>query len=238
MRRTSLTGALFIATSLLFATSTYATAILPGDTNIGPLTLYPNASIVPIFDSGPTHFSFGPTGEVASVVFEFLVFPDPASVPHLYSCGASCLDFGLVAELVSGPAAATSTTLEAMGLTSFGAGSATKIDVGYVAEGGSAVAPSTASRTASGNQVAFQFVLPGIPIGTPSDFLLLRTNMTSWDGSAIAGFEAHEVFPGRDPIGVVGLAPAGVPEPATLTLTALGLAGAAIRRRRRSRSAS
>ena len=229
MRLVSVRVAVAIVGGLLFASRALATPIAAG-TTVVPSSIGNPSGVTVVFDSGLIPFSFGAPGLVAGVEFDEFVVDDPFPT-HLYSCGASCLDFALVVEPLFGPPGAT-TTLTSATLGAFGGDSSTTMDADYITGG---FAPTSASRGPGGGSVAFQFV-PGGAIGTMSAGLVLRTDLTTWNGVFGAGFTMHEVFPEHDPFDVRGVDLVSTPEPTSLVLMGSGALIGVLRRRRAAES--
>jgi len=222
---------------LLVAASAYSTPLLPGDTGIVPTALGPVANIgnpTFVFDSGQLSFTFGQVGQQVSVHFGQSIIKDPFA--PLFSCGANCLDFILEAQLVSGPAGAT-TRLTSVSMNTFGVSA---VDVGWLQATNHPtwVAPTAADRGPLGDVVSFDFV-PGIPTGAgfdTSQVLIIRTDRTSFSPQDFVGFSAIVSFPDGPtftPSGLFTVQAQPAPEPASLVLLGTGLVGACRRWRKR-----
>jgi hypothetical protein len=213
--------------ALLLATPAYATPINPGDTSIAP-TAYTNPGGVTIlYDSGYQLFTFGAPGLQVTVFYDFLVARDPLS-PPLYACGSNCVDFALDAGVVSGPVGKT-TTLNSIFLEGFG-GSAASIDVGYLTDASLVGAPSGADRSPNPDSGTITFdYAAGIPVSFNTKTLVLRTNLTDWNGTAAVGFNATVAYPLNYESGVATI----TPEPASVVLLGSGLL-LALRRKKRA----
>ncbi|HUL75060.1 MAG TPA: PEP-CTERM sorting domain-containing protein [Vicinamibacterales bacterium] len=234
MRPAVRTALLLSGLTAFAVTPAYATPIFPGDTGIIP-TVYPGGGPEPpiLFDSGAQSFVFGPPGLQVFVNFQVVALLDPLA-PHLYPCGGTCLDFALDVELSGGPAGAT-TTLTSVGLGGFGGANAS-IDVGYVNEYVTGVAPSGVNRSVSPNSGGITFTFSsGIPVGGVTETMLLRTDLTSWNGTINVGFGAREAFPMGPVFTPSGIASVAAPEPGSLVLLSSG-ALLAFRRRIRARA--
>jgi len=210
-----------------------STPLVPGASGVVPTALGPSSSVGSatfLFDYGPQLFTFGPVGQQVTVRFGETILKDPFT--PLFACGADCLDFVLQAELVSGPAGAT-TLLTSMSMNTFGTSS---VDVGWLSDHPTYAAPSGADRSPLGDVVSFDFA-PGIPTGAgvdTSQILVIRTDLTSFGAQNFVGFAATETLAaGGPPVTVSGLASVqAVPEPSTMILVLGGAAFGAIRKRR------
>src|SRR5262249_51085469 len=140
---------------------------------------------------------------------------DPFS-PHIYGCGGNCVDLALDLQLLSGPAGAI-TTLNSVAIGGFGGANAS-IDVDHIVDNSSALVPSSANRSASPGSgvIAFNFA-GGIPVGGASKTLVLRTDLTSWNGTMNIGFMSTEAFTNNtfNPGGIVTVS---TPEPSSIVL--------------------
>jgi hypothetical protein len=220
---------------LFYAAPAHSTPLVPGATGVVPTALGPLSSIGSptfLFDSGVQSFTFGPAGQQASVRFAEIIVKDPFA--PLFGCGANCLDFVLQTELVSGPAGAT-TRLTSISMNTFGTSA---VDVGWLLDQPTYVAPTTADRGPLGDVVTFDFA-PGIPVGgslDTSQVLVIRTNLTSLSPQDFVGFSATETFAaGGPPVTVSGLDSVQVepvPEPSSMMLMLGGAVFGAFRKRR------
>jgi PEP-CTERM motif len=224
-----------LAMLLLFcAAPARSTPLAPGATGIVPTALGPFSSISPtfVFDFGPQLFTFGPVGQQVTVRFGEAIFKDPFT--PLFACGADCLDFVLEAQLVSGPAGAT-TLLTSISMNTFGTSA---VDVDWLLDHPTYAAPTTADRGPLGDVVSFDFA-PGIPTGAgvdTSQILVIRTDRTSFSPQDFVGFAATETFAaGGQPLtpsGLFSVQTQAVPEPSTMMLVLGGAAFGAFRKRR------
>ena len=114
------------------------------------------------------------------------------------------------------------TTLNAISIGGFG-GAGASMDVGYIMDLSSALAPSTADRSPGPGSgvITFDFA-GGIPTGSDVKTLVVRTDLTNWDGLAGIGFNVNETFPGHDPVRVSGIAQIATPEPSSILLLGTG----------------
>jgi len=210
-----------------------AASILPGQTGVVPTGyLDPNNgnNLVFLGIFGPQLLTFGGPGLQVTVEYTLFVVRDPFN-PGLFACGTNCVDFGVDATLVSGPAGAT-TLLNSISLGGFG-GNTASIDVGFISNNFSPFAPTTADRTQTGGIVTFNFA-PGIPPpNNDAKPLSLRTDLTDWIGTMGVGFNATVVFPGVGTFHPNGLALVSAPEPSSILLLGTG-ALVALRRRKRT----
>jgi hypothetical protein len=195
-----------------------------------PDPLGPLGSPTFLFGFGPQLFTFGPAGQQVTVRFGEDIIKDPFA--PLFACGANCLDFVLQAQLVSGPAGAT-TLLTSMSMDTFGTSS---VDVSWVLDHPAYAVPTGADRSASGDVVSFDFA-PGVPVGSSVDttqILVIRTNRTSFSPQNFVGFSATETFAaGVPPVTANGsFSVQAVPEPSTMMLMLGGAALGAFRKRR------
>jgi hypothetical protein len=215
--------------ALITSTPAYASSILPGQSGVVPSVL-PNPGNPPlIFDSGQQFFTFGPAGLQVTVAYEAYVALDPFS-PHLYPCGGNCIDFALDVELVSGPAGAI-TTLNSVAIGGFGGANAA-IDVDYLFDASSALVPSTANRSASPGSglITFNYAGFNVPL-EDSKTLVLRTDLTSWNGGLGLTFMTTVAFPAVtfNPGGTVVVS---TPEPSSILLLGTGALFVLLRRKR------
>jgi hypothetical protein len=186
-----------------------------------------------LFDSGQLSFSFGPAGQQVSVKFGEIIIRDPFA--PLFGCGANCLDFVLEAQLTGGAAGAT-TLLTSISMNTFGVSA---VDVGWLQDHPTWVAPTAADRGPLGDVVSFDFA-PGIPIGAgfdTSQVLVIRTDRTSFSPQNFVGFSATESFPGGQtltPSGLFSVQAQPVPEPSSMMLVLGGAVFGALRKRRRT----
>ncbi len=221
-----------LAMLLLFsAAPARSTPLLPGDTGIVPTALGPLSSVGSVtflFESGVQAFTFGPAGQQVTVRFAESIIKDPFA--PLFACGANCLDFVLQAELVSGPAGAT-TLLSSVSMNTFGTSA---VNVGWLLDHPTYVAPAGADRSPSGDVVSFDFA-PGIPTGAgvdTSQILVIRTDRTSFSPQNFVGFAATETFASGLIVTPSGLASVqAVPEPSSMMLVLGGAAFGALRKR-------
>lgn len=211
------------------------TPLVPGATGIAPTALGPSSligSATFVFDFGPQLVTFGPVGQEVTIRFGEAIMKDPFA--PLYACGADCLDFLLQVQLVSGPAGAT-TLLTSISMNTFGISS---VDVGWLQDHPTYVAPTGADRGPLGDVVSFDFA-PGIPTGAgvdTSQILVIRTDRTSFSPQNFVGFAATETFaaggPPATPSGLFSVNVQAVPEPSTMMLVLGGAAFGAFRKRR------
>ena len=228
LRIVLLAGLVVIAT-----TPANAASILPGQTGVAPTGyLDPNQgnNLVFLGIFGPQLITFGGPGLQVTVEYTLFVVRDPFN-PGLFACGTNCVDFGLDATVISGPAGAT-TFLNSISMGGFGGNNAS-IDVGFISNNFSPFAPTTADRSLNGGNVTFNFV-PGVPPpNNDAKPLSLRTDLTDWIGTMGIGFSATVVFPGAGTFHPSGLAVVSTPEPSSILLLGSG-ALVALRRRKRS----
>ena len=232
LRTATVTGGLAVLL-LLHAAPASSTPLLPGDTGVAPTALGPLPSIPSsafLFDSGRQTFTFGSPGQLVSVAFGETILRDPFA--PLFGCGANCLDFVLQAQLVSGPAGAT-TLLTSVSMNTFGTSS---VDVGWFLDHTTYVPPSGADRGPLGDVVSFDFSA-GIPVGAGGDtsqILLIRTDRTSFSPQNFVGFTATEIFATGLTVQQSGLATVqtAVPEPSSMLLVAGGALVVALRKLR------
>ena len=227
-----------LAMLLLYAAPARSTPLLPGDTGKVPTALGPSSSIGSatfLFDFGPQLFTFGLVGQQVTVRFGEAIMKDPFA--PLFACGADCLDFLLQAQLVSGPAGAT-TLLTSISMNTFGVSA---VDVGWLLDHPTYAAPTGADRGPLGDVVSFDFA-PGIPVGAgldTSQVLVIRTDRTSFSPQDFVGFAATETFPSGltvTPSGLFSVQAQPVPEPSSMMLLASGAVIGAIRKRWRTAS--
>jgi len=202
--------------ALITATPAYATSILPGGTAV-PSVLSNPGNVPLIFDSGHQFFTFGPAGLQVTVGYEAYVAFDPFT-PHLFGCGGNCVDVALDVSLISGPSGAI-TTLDSVAIGGFGGANAS-IDVDYLFDNSSASVPSTANRSPSPGSGLITFLYAG-GLSNDSKTLVLRTDLTHWNGAMGITFNATEVFPSRtfNPSGTVLIS---TPEPSSILLLGSG----------------
>src|SRR5262249_18521004 len=146
-----------LAMLLLCAAPARSTPLLPGATGVVPTALGPVSNIgspTVLFDSGQQFFGFGPAGLQVFVKFGEAIIRDPF-VPW-FGCGANCLDFVLEVQLLGGPAGAT-TLLTSISMNTFGVSA---VDVGWLQDHPTWVAPTAADRGPLGDVVSFDFA-PG-----------------------------------------------------------------------------
>jgi hypothetical protein len=218
-----------LALLLLFAAApAHSTPLGPGSSGV-PNSLAPLGSPTFVFGFGPQLFTFGPVGQQVTVRFGENIIKDPFA--PLFACGADCLDFVLQAQLVSGPAGAT-TLLTSESMNTFGTSS---VDVSWVLDHPAYVAPTGADRDSSGDVVKFDFA-PGVPVGSGGDttqILVIRTNRTSFSPQNFVGFTATETFSTGLIVPASGMATVQtVPEPSSMLLVLGGAAFGAFRKRR------
>lgn len=209
-----------------------AAPILPGQTGVVPTGyLDPNNgnNLVFLGIFGPQLFTFGGPGLQVTVEYTLFVVRDPFS-PGLFGCGTNCVDFGVDATIVSGPAGAT-TLLNSISMGGFGGNNAL-MDVGFISNNFSPFAPTTADRSPGGGNVTFNFA-GGIPPFNDAKPLSLRTDLTGWVGTMAIGFNATVVFPGVAPFHPGGQALVSTPEPSSILLLGSGALVALRRRKRR-----
>jgi len=219
---------------LLHAAPASSSTLPPGATGVVPTYLGQFSSLPPVtvlFGFGPTTVTFGPAGSQVTVRFGEDIIRDPFT--PLFACGANCLDFVLQTELVSGPVGAT-TVLNSISMNTFGTSA---VDVGWLGDQSTYVAPSGADRGPLGDVVSFDFS-PGIPTGSSHDtsqILVIRTDRTSFSPQNFVGFAATETFAnGSILTPTVLYSVQTVPEPASVTLVAGGALLGALRKRRRA----
>lgn len=207
-----------------------STPILPGDTGIPPTGYNDPGGSTFLLAYGPQLFTFGGPGIQVTVEFEAFVVREPFT-SHLYACGDNCLDFAVNATLVSGPLGAT-TTLNSISLGGFG-GAGASMDVGYIT-GPFDIPPSTANRSPSPGSgiVTFNFAGNGIPVGDEARALVVRTDLTNWNGLLFIGFNATVTFPTAGTFHPAGTAAVATPEPSSMLLLGSG-ALLALRRKKR-----